>query len=162
MAVLHKLYRIFQFSSSQGSQPLKRQEKNVSENVVCWSGLLQIIALHYRQIKYRSKQSGTRTGCSYRSSLIWVHTVCHRGFLNLSVDEKSRRLLYTNTRSCNKSLMKNKQRFNGGFWILTSSWRKIWWSLSWRVIRRRRLVRLGTDFPVLGIRSEIKKNIEKF
>ena len=27
-----------------------------------------------------------------RSSLIWVHTVCHRGFLNISADEKSRRL----------------------------------------------------------------------
>ena len=28
-----------------------------------------------------------------RSSLIWVHTVCHRGFLNISADEKSKRLL---------------------------------------------------------------------
>ena len=27
------------------------------------------------------------------SSLIWVHTVCHRGFINISADEKSRRLL---------------------------------------------------------------------
>ena len=26
-------------------------------------------------------------------SLVWVHTVCHRGFLNISADEKSRRLL---------------------------------------------------------------------
>ena len=25
--------------------------------------------------------------------IIWVHTVCHRGFLNISADEKSRRLL---------------------------------------------------------------------
>ena len=25
-------------------------------------------------------------------SLIWVHTVCYRGFLNISADEKSRRL----------------------------------------------------------------------
>ena len=30
---------------------------------------------------------------SYRSSLIWVHTICHRGFLNISVDEQSRQLL---------------------------------------------------------------------
>ena len=30
---------------------------------------------------------------AHRSSLIWVHTVCHRGFLNISADEKSRRLL---------------------------------------------------------------------
>ena len=28
-----------------------------------------------------------------RSSLIWVHTVCHRGFLNISADKESRRLL---------------------------------------------------------------------
>ena len=27
------------------------------------------------------------------SSLIWVHTVCHRGFLNISADVKSRPLL---------------------------------------------------------------------
>ena len=27
------------------------------------------------------------------SSLNWVHTICHRGFLNISADEKSRRLL---------------------------------------------------------------------
>ena len=46
------------------------------------------------RIKYRSKQRGPRTDCSYyRSSLIWVHTVCHRGFLNISADEKSRLLL---------------------------------------------------------------------
>ena len=52
------------------------------------SRLLQIIVLHYWRIKYRSKQRGPRTDCSYRSSLIWVHTVCHRGFLNISADEK--------------------------------------------------------------------------
>ena len=28
-----------------------------------------------------------------RSSLIWVHNVCHRGFLNILADEKSRWLL---------------------------------------------------------------------
>ena len=28
-----------------------------------------------------------------RSSLIWVDAVCHRGFLNVSADEKNRRLL---------------------------------------------------------------------
>ena len=25
--------------------------------------------------------------------MIWVHTVCHKGFLNISADEKSRRLV---------------------------------------------------------------------
>ena len=44
------------------------------------------------EFKYRSKQGGPRSDCSYRSSLIWVHTDCHRGFLNISADEKSRRL----------------------------------------------------------------------
>ena len=28
------------------------------------------------------------------SSLIWVHIVCHRGFLNISADEKSRQILF--------------------------------------------------------------------
>ena len=28
---------------SEGFNPLKRQEKNAFENVVCWGGLLQII-----------------------------------------------------------------------------------------------------------------------
>ena len=38
-------------------------------------------------------QHGPREDCSYRSSLIWVHTVCHRGFLNIFAEEKSRRFL---------------------------------------------------------------------
>ena len=62
--------------------PLKRQEKMYLK-----CRLLQIIVLQYRRIKYRSKQRRPRT------ELIWVHTVCHRGFLNIFPDEKSRRLL---------------------------------------------------------------------
>ena len=72
---------------------LKAPRKKASENFVCWSRLLQIIAEHYWRIKYRSKQCGPRTDCSYRSSLILVHIVCHRGFFNISADEKSRWLL---------------------------------------------------------------------
>ena len=79
--------------SNQFFNPKSAKKKKTSENVVCWSCLLQIIAWHYRRIKYRNKQRGPRTDCSYRNSLIWVHTVCHRGFLNISADEKSRRLL---------------------------------------------------------------------
>ena len=75
------------------SLSLKRQEKNASENVVCRSRLQQITAYHCWRIEYRSKQCGPRTDCSYRSSPIWIHTVYHRGFLNISADEKSRRLL---------------------------------------------------------------------
>ena len=73
--------------------PLSAKKKIVSENFVCWNRLLQMIALHYWQIKKRSKQHGPRTDCSYRSSLIWVQTVCHRGFLNISTDMKSSRLV---------------------------------------------------------------------
>ena len=62
-------------------------KKKSSENVVCWSRLLQIIAQHDWRIKYRSKQCGPRLDCSYRISLICVHTVCHREFLNISADE---------------------------------------------------------------------------
>ena len=71
---------------------LKATRKNAFDNVVCWSRLLQIIAQNYWRIKYGSKQHGHRTDCSCRSSLIWVHTVCHRVFLNISADEKCRRL----------------------------------------------------------------------
>ena len=80
---------------TQGGKELnfKLQVKSASENVVWWSRLLQIIAKHYWRISYRSKQRGPRTDCSNRSSLIWVHTVCHRCFLNISADEKSRQLL---------------------------------------------------------------------
>ena len=34
-------------------------------------------------------------------SLIWVHTVCRRGYLNISADEKSRRLLLRLAHSTN-------------------------------------------------------------
>ena len=40
------------------------------------------------EFKYRSKQGGPGSDCSYRSSLIWVQTVCHKDFLNISADEK--------------------------------------------------------------------------
>ena len=33
-------------------------------------------------------QGGPRSDCSCRSSLIWVHTVCHRGLLNISAEDK--------------------------------------------------------------------------
>ena len=38
--------------------------KNASENIVCWSCLLQIIALHYWLIKHRTKQCWPRPDCS--------------------------------------------------------------------------------------------------
>ena len=71
-----------------GSQPLKRQEKMhlkmTSAEVVCCKQLPYITD----EFKYTGKQGGPRSDCSYRSSLIWVHIVCHRGFLNISADEK--------------------------------------------------------------------------
>ena len=55
-------------------------------SITFWSGDLPSPLM---AIFYRSKQCGPRTECSYRSSLIWVHTVFHRGFLNISADEKA-------------------------------------------------------------------------
>ena len=53
-------------------------------NDVCWSCLLQIIALHlFDKFKYRSKQGGPISDFS------WVHTVCQRGFLNISAKSKT-------------------------------------------------------------------------
>ena len=63
--------------------------KMSSAEVVCCKYLPNITDLS----KYRSKQRRPRTDCSYRSSLIWVHTISFRGFLIISADEKSRRLL---------------------------------------------------------------------
>ena len=44
------------------------------------------------KFQYGIKQSGPRTDCSYRSSLIWVHSVCQRDFFtnikNISRREK--------------------------------------------------------------------------
>ena len=74
-------------------RPLKRQEKihlkmSSAEVVRC-----KYLPNINDEFKYRSKQCGPRTDYSYRNSLIWVHTVCHRGFLHISADEKNRRLL---------------------------------------------------------------------
>ena len=65
--------------------------KNASENVVCCSRLMQIIALHYRRLSIEANsvdKNRLLLYCSHRSSPIWVHAVCHRGFLNISADEK--------------------------------------------------------------------------
>ena len=68
--------------------PLKRHEKNASENVVCCKKLPNIT--DELSIGANSVDPGQTAP---RSSLVWVHTVCHNGFLNISADEKSRRLL---------------------------------------------------------------------
>ena len=62
--------------------------KNASENVVCWSRLLQKIAKHYWRIKYRSKQwdpeqTAPTIGAVWSGSTLFA--------LNISADEKSRR-----------------------------------------------------------------------
>ena len=47
--------------------------------------------LEYRVTDYADLKRQEKTCIwKFRSSLIWVHTVCHRGFLNISADEKSR------------------------------------------------------------------------
>ena len=59
----------------------------IATKVVCFSRLLKCLISLY------GKQCGPRSDYSYRSILIWVHTVCNRGFLNISAYMKSRRLM---------------------------------------------------------------------
>ena len=51
---------------------LKAPKKTASENVVCWI-FLQTSQSYFL---HTGKQCGPRSDCSFRSSLIWVHTVC--------------------------------------------------------------------------------------
>ena len=48
----------------------------LSAFVVCCKCLLTL----FNKVKYRDKQCGPRSDCSYRSSLIGVYTVCWKGF----------------------------------------------------------------------------------
>ena len=70
-----------------------------SESLQTFNSMLKKLSNITDEFKYRSKQGGPRSDFSYRSSLIWVHTVCHRGFLNVSADEKSRRLFHFSDQS---------------------------------------------------------------
>ena len=59
---------------------LKTPRKPASENVVCLCRLLNILANFSNLFLHTGKQCGPRSDCSYRSSLIWVHTVCKNDF----------------------------------------------------------------------------------
>ena len=59
---------------------LKLPRKSASENVVCLCRLLNILANFSNLFLHTGKQCGPRSDCSYRSSLIWVHTVCRNDF----------------------------------------------------------------------------------
>ena len=50
-------------------QEVKELAKNISENIFCLSGLLHIhvFANGFDLFKYRGKQCGPRTDCSYRN-----------------------------------------------------------------------------------------------
>ena len=61
---------------------LETPRKPVSENVVCLGRLLNILANFSNLILHTSKQCGSRSDCSKRSSLIWVNTVCKNDFKN--------------------------------------------------------------------------------
>ena len=61
--------------------------KNASE---ISAAIIYLILL--TNVRYIFKQTTWTPGQS-APDLIWVHTVCHRGFLNISTDDKSRRLL---------------------------------------------------------------------
>ena len=59
---------------------LKASRKTAYENVVCLCRLLNIFADFSNLFLRTGKQCGPRSDCSYRSSLIWVHTVCKNDF----------------------------------------------------------------------------------
>ena len=61
-----------------GHLTLKAPRKTASENVVCLCRLLNILANFSNLFLHTGKQCGPRSDCSYRSSLIWVHTVCKK------------------------------------------------------------------------------------
>ena len=51
-------------------------------------GLHYLLTLKAPRKKMHLKMSSDKVVCcKYRSSLIWVHTVCHRGFLNSLADD---------------------------------------------------------------------------
>ena len=59
---------------------LKTPRKPVSENDVCLCPLLNILANFSNLFLHTGKQCGPRSDCSFRSSLIWVHTVYNNDF----------------------------------------------------------------------------------
>ena len=67
-------------SSIVNTGKLKAPRKTASENVVCLCRLMNILADFSNLVLHTGKQCGPRSDCSYRSSLIWVHTVCKNDF----------------------------------------------------------------------------------
>ena len=65
--------------------PAKNDPKIPSVFVVCCNFLLTL----FTKAKYRDKQCGPRSDCSYRSSLIGVYTVCWKGFLTFQQTTKA-------------------------------------------------------------------------
>ena len=62
--------------------PRKMHLKILSAEVVCCKWLPNTAG----EYKHGSKHCRPRSDCSF---LIWVHTFCHRGFLNISADKKA-------------------------------------------------------------------------
>ena len=73
--------KIWAMSTEKVPLTLKALRKPASENVVCLYPLLDILANFSNLFLLTGKQCGPRSDCSYRSSLIWVHTVCRSDFL---------------------------------------------------------------------------------
>ena len=59
---------------------LKVPRKHASENAVCLCRLMNTLANFSNLFLHTGRQCGPRSDCSYRSSLIWVHTVCKNDF----------------------------------------------------------------------------------
>ena len=65
---------------THSSLTLKMPRKPASENVICLCCLLNILANFSNLFLHTGKQCGPWSDCSWRSSLIWVHTVCKNDF----------------------------------------------------------------------------------
>ena len=77
---LHCMHRHLFWSGGLKVLTLKTPRKPASENVVCLCRLLNILANFSNLFLHAGKQCGPWSDCSYRSSLIWFHTVCKNDF----------------------------------------------------------------------------------
>ena len=72
---------MFSWRNKKNINPLNAK-KTCIENVICLCCLLNILAIFSNLFLHTGKQCGPRSDCSFRSSLIWVHTVCKNDFKN--------------------------------------------------------------------------------
>ena len=86
--------------------PAKNDPKIPSVFVVCCNFLLTL----FTKAKYRDKQCGPRSDCSYRSSLIGVYTVCWKGFLTFQQTTKAIEFCFDWRFKVNRAKQLNRRR----------------------------------------------------